>query len=84
MTDKPHVLPLLLGLCDRLDAAYIEAVGPFGQLVVSESRAAWLAAGPHLRTRDIYDYAVLLAREIEEPEARAQFIAAARALIGTI
>jgi hypothetical protein len=79
---RPHVLPILVELCDALDRTFIETVGPFGELVVSEARAAWLAERPRLRTRDIEDYVVLLAREVGDSDARTQFIAAARRVIG--
>ncbi len=82
MSSKSHVLPILVELCDQLDRAFIETVGPFGELVVSESRAKWIAAGPHVRTRDVEAYAVLLAREVGDTDARDQFIAAARGIIG--
>ena len=82
MSDKSHVLPILVQLCDQLDQAFVETVGPFGDVVCAESRATWLAAGPHIRTRDIEAYIVLLAREVGDPDARAQFIAAARNIIG--
>jgi len=82
MSSQTRVLPILVELCDQLDQAFIEAVGPFGDLVVAESRVAWLAEGPHLRTRDVETYIVLLAREVADDDARAQFLAAARAIIG--
>jgi hypothetical protein len=82
VSPKPHVLPFLTQLCDTLDRAFVETVGPFGALVVDEARTAWLAAGPRTRPRDIEDYVVLLAREVGDAEARAQFIAAARGVIG--
>ncbi|HEY7905032.1 MAG TPA: hypothetical protein VIH36_16400 [Casimicrobiaceae bacterium] len=82
MTHKPHVLPILIQLCDVLDRTFIETVGPFGELVVSEARVEWLAAGARIRTRDIEDYVALLAREVNDADARRQFLAAARAVIG--
>jgi len=82
LSNTPHVLPLLVGLCDQLDRAFIETVGPFGELVVGEARGQWQAGGARVRTRDIEDYVVLLAREIADADARAQFLALARQVIG--
>ena len=77
-----RVLPLLESLCSAIDQIFIEAVGPFGQLVVTEARAKWMAAGHRIRTKDVEDYIVLLAREIPEAPQRAEFITRARTLIG--
>lgn len=82
LSTRAHVLPILIELADQLDRAFIETVGPFGELVVAEARSAWLAAGPRIRTRDIEDYVVLLADEVGDAEARKQFLASARAVIG--
>ena len=77
-----RVLPLLASLCDALDQVFVDEVGPFGQLIVSEAREQWQSAGHRVKTSDVSEYAVLLAREITEPAQRAQFLARARALIG--
>jgi len=78
-----RVLPVLNSLCAALDEVFVEEVGPFGQLVVSEAREKWRAAGHRLKTSDVEDYVALLAREIPEPSQRSQFLARARELIGT-
>jgi len=82
MAGGHRVLPLLESLCSAIDQIFIEAVGPFGQLVATEARTKWMAAGHRIRTRDVEDYIVLLAREIPEAPQRTEFIARARALIG--
>jgi hypothetical protein len=82
MVGKNRVLPLLAALCTAIDRIFIEEVGPFGQLVVRESREKWQAAGPRIRTSDVDDYIALLANEIPEPERRTGFIARARLLVG--
>ena len=82
MPDPGRVLPLLNSMCAAIDELFIGEVGPFGQLVVSEARAKWLAAGRRIKTSDIDDYIVLLAREVPEPRQRAEFIAGARRIIG--
>jgi hypothetical protein len=77
-----RVLPLISNLCGAIDQLFVEEVGPFGQLVVSEAREKWQAAGHRMKTSDIEEYVVLLAREIPESSQRSQFIAKARDLIG--
>jgi hypothetical protein len=82
MSEQHRVLPLLLSQCAAIDALFIEEVGPFGQLVVGEAREKWLAAGRRVKTSDIDDYIVLLAREVPEERQRTEFIAGARRIIG--
>ena len=82
MAGGHRVLPLLETLCSAIDQMFIEAVGPFGQLVVTETRAKWIAAGHRIRTTDVDDYIALLAREMPDAPLRAEFVARARALIG--
>jgi hypothetical protein len=77
-----RVLPLLNSLCEAIDALFVDEVGPFGQLVVSEAREKWSAAARRVKTSDVEEYVALLAREIPEPTQRAQFLARARELIG--
>jgi hypothetical protein len=79
---SPHVLPILLSLCAAIDGLFIETVGPFGALVVTEARAAWLAGGHRIRTSDIEPYIALLAREIADADSRQQFVADAHELVG--
>jgi hypothetical protein len=81
MAAGPRVSPLLETLCKQLDQLFIAEVGPFGQFVVGEVRDKWTAAGPHVKTHDIEDYAVMLAEEIPEKRQRAEFIARARELL---
>jgi hypothetical protein len=82
MANAPRVLPFLETLCRQLDAAFIDEVGPFGQFVVGEVRAKWTGAGPRVKTTDIEDYAVMLAKEIPEAHQRSAFVARARELLG--
>lgn len=80
----PHrTLPILAGICDQIDDLFVEAVGPFGQLVVTESREVWLATGSHVKTSDVKIYIDLLAKEIPEPSKRKDFVSKAGALIGS-
>ena len=79
---KSQVLPILAELCDLLDQAFIEQVGPFGELVVGEARAAWVRGGPRIRASDIEAYIALLAREITDGATREHFLAAARDVVG--
>ncbi len=59
-------------------------VGPFGRLVVTEAREKWLATGRRVKTSDIVDYIMLLAREVPEARQRAEFIEGARRIIGKL
>ena len=82
MADQPRVLPLLVHQCAAIDALFIEEVGPFGQLVVTEAREKWLVTGRRVKTSDIDDYIALLAGEVPESRQRAEFIAGARKIVG--
>jgi hypothetical protein len=82
MATGARVLPFLETLCKQLDQLFIDEVGPFGQFVTGEVRAKWTAAGPRVKTTDIEDYAVMLAKEITETRQRNEFIARARDLLG--
>jgi hypothetical protein len=82
MTGPFRALPILLQLCDAIDALFIEHVGPFGQMITAEARSRWLAAGHKMKTSDVDDYMVLLAQEIEDREQRAEFVLQARQLVG--
>ncbi len=79
---RSQVLPILAELCDLLDRAFIEQVGPFGSLIVSETRAAWLRGGPRIRASDVETYIAMLAREITDPATREHFVQAARDVVG--
>lgn len=82
MAGAHRVMPFLETLCKALDRLFIDEVGPFGQLVVSEVRDKWSAAGPRMKPSDIEDYVALLAQEIPEARQRAEFDARARELLG--
>jgi hypothetical protein len=82
MSDQHRVLPLLLSQCAAIDALFIEEVGPFGQLLVTEAREKWLAGGRRVKAGDIIDYIVLLAGQIQDPRKRGEFIAGARNVAG--
>jgi hypothetical protein len=82
MAPPNRVMPFLETLCKALDRVFIDEVGPFGALVVSETRAKWSAAGPRMKPSDIEDYVVLLAQEIPEARQRADFVTRARELLG--
>lgn len=84
MSDLHRVLPLLNSQCAAIDALFIEEVGPFGQLVVVEAREKWLAAGRRVKTGDIVEYIMLLAREVPETRQRAEFIDGARRIVGKL
>jgi hypothetical protein len=79
---KTQVLPILAELCDLLDQAFIEQVGPFGELIVGETRAAWMRGGPRIRATDVEAYIALLAREITDTATREHFLTAAREVVG--
>ena len=82
MAGAHRVLPFLETLCKALDRLFIDEVGPFGQLVVSEVRDTWSASGPRMKPSDIEDYVALLAQEIPEERQRAEFVTRARELLG--
>jgi hypothetical protein len=82
MAGANRVMPFLETLCKALDRLFIDEVGPFGEFVVSETRAKWVAAGPRMKPSDIEDYVALLAQEIPEARQRAEFVTRARELLG--
>ncbi len=82
MTGPFRALPILLQLCDAIDALYIEHVGPFGQMITGEARSRWLATGHKMKTSDVDEYVALLAQEIEDRDQRAEFVLQARQLVG--
>jgi hypothetical protein len=82
MTGPFRALPILLQLCDAIDALFIEHVGPFGQMITGEARTRWLGSGNKMKTSDVDDYVALLAQEIEDRGQRTEFILQARALVG--
>jgi len=78
----PHrVLPMLLRMCAAIDQLFIVEVGPFGQQLAEDARAAWLDAGNRLRPADVEQYVEMLAQYIDDPERRAAFVTEARACI---
>lgn len=83
MTEPHRSLTILLKLCDQIDELFIEEVGPFGQLVVTETRESWLDTGPRVKTTDVRLYIDLLAREIPDADHRQHFLAKANALFGS-
>ena len=82
MTGPFRALPILLQLCDAIDALFVEHVGPFGQMITGEARGRWLASGNKMKTSDVDEYMGLLAQEIDDRAQRAEFVAQARALVG--
>ena len=84
MTGTFRTLPLLLQMCSMVDQVFVEFIGPFGQMVIDETREKWLASGNKLHISDIKDYIALLAKEIENPASRAAFIAQARQTAGAV
>ena len=82
MAGAHRVMPFLETLCKALDRLFIDEVGPFGQLVVSEVRDQWSAGGPRMKPSDIEGYVALLAQEIPEERQRNEFVARARELLG--
>jgi len=77
-----RVLPILQNLCAAIDEMYIEEVGPFGTMVVSEVRAKWVATGNKVRTSDVDQYIALLAEQLDDPWKRSEFVMRARQLVG--
>jgi hypothetical protein len=78
----PHrVLPVLLRICAAIDQLFIVEVGPFGQQLAADARAAWLEAGNRIRPADVEQYVALLAQHIEDAERRDAFVTDAKACI---
>lgn len=82
MTGTFRTLSLIAQMCSVIDRLFVENVGPFGQMVIEETRATWLASGNKTRTTDVNDYIALLAKEIENPFQRTEFVAQAKRSIG--
>ncbi len=83
MAGPYRALPLLLNICTAIDNAFIEEVGPFGQMLCAEARTLWLATGNKMKTTDLDPYIALLVQEIDDPQRKSAFLKRARALIGT-
>ena len=81
MAATHRVLPMLLRICAAIDRLFIVEVGPFGQQLAEDARAAWLETGNKLRPADAEQYVMLLAQHIDDPERRAEFVTEARACI---
>ena len=82
MSGPYRALPLLLSMCTTIDDAFVEEVGPFGQMLCAEARTRWLASGNKMKTTDLDSYVALLAAEIDEPEVRTAFVRRARGIVG--
>lgn len=65
---------------ERLAQALVRRIGPIGEIVLGEAWAAWLASGPPSRAR-LDRLVAALAREIDDGDARLQFLAEAKAAI---
>ena len=81
MAGTHRALPVLLRICGLIDQLFIVEVGPFGQQLAADARAAWLATGNKLRPADVEQYVALLAQHIEDPERREEFVQDARECI---
>ena len=81
MASTHRALPVLLRICALIDQLYIVEVGPFGQQLAADARAAWLETGNKLRPADVEQYVALLAQHIEDPERRDAFVRDARECI---
>ena len=81
MASTHRALPVLLRICAVIDQLYIVEVGPFGQQLAADARAAWLETGNKLRPADVEQYVDLLAQHIEDPERRDAFVRDARECI---
>ena len=67
MTGTYRALPLLLNLCTAIDGAFVEEVGPFGQMLRADARERWLATGSKMKTSDLGPCIETLANEIGAP-----------------
>jgi hypothetical protein len=81
MAATHRALPMLLRICAAIDQLFIIEVGPFGQQLAADARAAWLETGNKLRPADVEQYVALLAQSIDDPERRDAFVTDARACI---
>lgn len=82
MTGTFRTSPILSQMCAKVDQLFVEFIGPFGQMVIDETREKWQASGNKMHTSDLNDYIAMLAREIENPASRSAFIARARQAAG--
>lgn len=64
---------------ERLGQALVRQIGPIGDIVLAQAWAAWLSSGPPSRVR-LEKLVASLAREIDEGDARVQFLAEAKAI----
>jgi hypothetical protein len=76
-----RALPVLLRICAAIDQLFIVEVGPFGQQLAADARAAWLETGNRIRPADVEQYVALLAQNIDDPERREGFVTDAKACI---
>jgi hypothetical protein len=81
MAATHRALPMLLRICAAIDQLFIVEVGPFGQQLAADARAAWLETGNKLRPADVEQYVALLAQNIDDPERHDAFVTDARACI---
>jgi hypothetical protein len=81
MASTHRALPVLLRICALIDQLFIVEVGPFGQQLAADARAAWLETGNKLRPADVEPYVDLLAQHIDDPEQRDAFAQDARECI---
>jgi hypothetical protein len=76
-----RALPVLVRICAAIDRLFIVEVGPFGQQLAADARAAWLETGNKIRPADVEQYVALLAQNIDDPERREAFVTDAKACI---
>jgi hypothetical protein len=81
MATVHRVLPMLLRMCAAIDQLFVVEVGPFGRQLAEDVRELWLESGNKVRPADVEQYVALLARHIEDPERRAEFVTEAKACI---
>jgi hypothetical protein len=81
MAATHRALPVLLRICAAIDRLFIVEVGPFGQQLAADARAAWLETGNKIRPVDVEQYVALLAQNIDDPERREAFMNDAKACI---
>jgi hypothetical protein len=81
MASTHRALPVLLRICTKIDQLFIVEVGPFGQQLAADARAAWLATGNKLRPADVEQYVELLAEHIDDAGRRDEFVHDARECI---
>jgi hypothetical protein len=81
MAATHRALPVLLRICAAIDQLFVVEVGPFGQQLAADARAAWLETGNKLRPADVEQYVALLAQNIDDAERREAFVTDAKACI---